>query len=188
MASPLAACGTANTSPQPTPTAIITPTLTQSPAHLTVYATTDGGSLRALKADAGQLRWRRQTGQLAGGAPVVENGIVYAGSENTAYAFKASDGTPLWNAQGYNPPTGPLVANGKVFVDTYINEADGSVSISVAALKGTDGSQLWSKPVLTHSTLSPPTPGTFGQLVANGTFYVAVLSAPHCATSNLTRW
>jgi len=69
------------------------------------------------------------------------------------------------------------VADGKVFVDSYTNEPDGSVTISVAALKGTDGSQLWSKQVVTHSTLAPPTPGTFGQLGANGVLYTAVLSA-----------
>lgn len=171
----LAACGTSNASPQPTPT--VTQTPTQLLANLTVYATADSGMLRALKADTGQLRWQGQTGQLAGGTPVVENGIIYAGSSHTVYAFKASDGKLLWSAQGYNPPTGPLVADGKVFVDYYTNASDGSVTISVAALKGTDGSQLWSKQVVTHSTLVPPTPGTFGQLVANGVFYAAVLSA-----------
>jgi outer membrane protein assembly factor BamB len=93
------------------------------------------------------------------------------------YAFNASDGKFLWSAQGYNPPTGPLVADGKVFVADYTTASDGSVSIAVAVLKGTDGSRLWSKQILTHPTLVPPTPGTFGQLVANGVFYVAVLSA-----------
>jgi outer membrane protein assembly factor BamB len=173
----LSACGTSNTrgASTTTPTDIQTPT--QTLAHVTVYATSDSGMLRALKTDTGQLRWQEQTGQLAGGQPVVEHGIVYAGSSNTVYAFKASDGTLLWSAQGYNPASGPLVADGKVFVDSYTNEPDGSVTISVAALKGTDGSQLWSKQVVNHSSLTPPTPGTFGQLVANGVFYAAVLSA-----------
>jgi outer membrane protein assembly factor BamB len=176
MVSLLSACGTANTGGESTttPTAIQTPT--QTLANLSVYDTADSGILRALKADTGQLRWQGQTGQLAGGQPVVEHGIVYAGSSHTVYAFKASDGTLLWSAQGYNPHTGPLVADGKVFVDYYMNEPDGSVTIYVAALKGTDGSQLWSKQVVTHSTLAPPTPGTFGQLVANGVFYTAVLT------------
>lgn len=177
MASLLSACGTSNTGGGSTPTSSTTQIPTQTLAHLTVYATADTGILRALQAGSGQLRWQGQTGQLAGGRPVVENGIVYAGSSNTVYAFKASDGTPLWSAQGYNPDTGPLVAEGKVFVDYYTNEPDGSVTISVAALKGTDGSKLWSKQVLTHSSLTPPTPGTFGQLAANGVFYAAVLSA-----------
>ncbi len=172
MVSLLAACGTSNTGTRPT-----TPTPTQPLANLIVYATADSGLLRALKADTGQLRWQGQTGQLAGGTPVIENGIVYAGSFNTVYAFKAGDGRLLWSAQGYNPPTGPLVADGKVFVDYYTSESDGGVSISVAVLKGTDGSQLWSKQVVTHSTLAIPTPGTFGQLVVNGVFYVAVHSA-----------
>jgi len=52
-----------------------------------VYATADGGALVALKADRGQRRWQRQTDTLAGGKPVVDQGIVYAGSENTIYAF-----------------------------------------------------------------------------------------------------
>lgn len=176
MVSLLSACGTANTGGGSTTTPTATQTPTQTLANLSVYDTADSGILRALKADTGQLRWQGQTGQLAGGQAVVENGIVYAGSSNTVYAFKASDGTLLWSAQGYNPHTGPLVADGKVFVDYYMNEPGGSVTISVAALKGTDGSQLWSKQVVTHSTLAPPTPGTFGQLVANGVFYTAVLT------------
>ncbi len=176
MVSLLSACGTANTGGGSTTTPTATQTPTQTLANLSVYDTADSGILRALKADTGQLRWQGQTGQLAGGQPIVENGIVYAGSSNTVYAFKASDGRFLWSAQGYNPHTGPLVADGKVFVDYYMNEPGGSVTISVAALKGTDGSQLWSKQVVTHSTLAPPTPGTFGQLVANGVFYTAVLT------------
>lgn len=176
IVSVLEACGTSNAGTRPITTPIVTPTLSQTLANLTVYSTTDGGILRALKADTGQLRWQGKTGELAGGKPVIENGIVYAGSQNTVYAFKASDGTLLWSAPGYNPNTGPLVADGKVFVDSYRNEPDGSVTISVAALKGTDGSQLWSKQVVTHSTLAPPTPGTSGQLVANGVFYAAVFT------------
>lgn len=172
----LSACGTSNPGGRPTTQPIAIRTPTQTLANLTVYATADNGILRALKADTGQLSWQEQTGQIAGGQPVVENGIVYAGSQDTVYAFKASNGTLLWIAQGFNQPTGPLVANGKVFVDYYTTESDGSVTISVAALKGTDGSRLWSKQVVTHSTLPLPTPGTFGQLVANGVFYAAVLS------------
>jgi len=168
----LSACRTSNTGGGST----TTPIATQALANLTVYSTTDDGILRALKASTGQLRWQGKTGELAGGKPVVENGIVYAGSQNTVYAFKASDGTLLWSAPGYNPGTGPLVADGKVFVDYYTTESDGSVTISVAALKGTDGSQLWSKQVVTHSTPAPPTPGTSGQLVANGVFYAAVFT------------
>lgn len=177
IVSPLSACGTSNASSQPTPVPTVTQTPTQPRANLTVYSTTDGGILRALKAGTGQLRWQGKTGELAGGKPVVENGIVYAGSQNTVYAFKASDGTLLWSAPGYNPGTGPLVADGKVFVDYYTTESDGSVTISVAALKGTDGSQLWSKQVVIHSTPAPPTPGTSGQLVANGVFYAAVFTS-----------
>ena len=135
MVSLLSACGTSNTGGRSTRTPTATQTPTQTLAHLTVYDTADSGMLRALKADTGQLRWQGQTGQLAGGQPVVENGIVYAGSSHTVYAFKASDGTLLWSAQGYNPATGPLVADGKVFVDSYTNESDGSVTISVVALK-----------------------------------------------------
>lgn len=176
IVSALAACGTSNAGTRPIATPIVPRTPSQALANLTVYSTSDGGILRALKADTGQLRWQGKTGELAGGKPVTENGIVYAGSQNTVYAFKASDGTLLWSVPGYNPNTGPLVADGKVFVDSYRNEPDGSVTISVAALRGTDGSQLWSKQVVTHSTLAPPTPGTSGQLVANGVFYAAVFT------------
>src|SRR5690348_9293795 len=113
IASLLSACGTSNTGGGSTATPTATQSPTQSLSHLTVYTTADTGMLRALQAASGQLRWYGQTSQLAGGQPVVENGIVYAGSSNTVYAFKTSDGTPLWIAQGYNPNAGPLVADGK---------------------------------------------------------------------------
>jgi outer membrane protein assembly factor BamB len=96
IASLVSACGTSNTGGGSTATPTATQTPTPSLSHLTVYATADTGYLRALQATSGQLRWQGQTGQLAGGQPVVENGIVYAGSSNTVYAFKASDGKSLW--------------------------------------------------------------------------------------------
>jgi outer membrane protein assembly factor BamB len=96
IASLLSACGASNTGGGSTATPTSTQTPTQSLSHLTVYATADTGILRALQAASGQLRWQGQTGQLAGGQPIVENGIVYAGSSNTVYAFKASDGKSLW--------------------------------------------------------------------------------------------
>src|SRR5690349_20946115 len=71
IASLLSACGTSNTGGGSTATPTATQTPTQTLSHLTVYATADTGILRALQATSGQLRWQGQTGQLAGGQPVV---------------------------------------------------------------------------------------------------------------------
>jgi len=76
MVSLLPACGTSNTGGGSTTTPTATQTPNQALAHLTVYDTADSGMLRAFKADTGQIRWQGQTGQLAGGQPVVEDGIV----------------------------------------------------------------------------------------------------------------
>lgn len=147
-------CGTQNgTGAQATPT----PTPGQPLAGVTVYATADSGALVALKADSGQLRWQGQTGTLTGGKPVVDQGRVYARSEQTIYAFNAGNGTALWShfEPGQASSLGPIEADGRVYVNSSTGLAgEKDFMISVAALKSSDGSLLWRSPVDTRP-LSP---------------------------------
>ena len=169
-------CGTQNrTGVQATPT----PSPAQTLAHLTVYDTADGGALVALKADSGQRRWQGQTGTLAGGKPVVDQGIVYAGSENTIYAFNASNGTALWShfEPGQASSPGPIEADGRVYVNSSTGLAgEKDFMISVAALKSSDGSLLWRSQVDTRPLSPLVAYSLVGQLVVKkGVVYIAVL-------------
>lgn len=81
----------------------------------TLYVTSDTvgvGSLSgsqhgvyALQASDGVVLWRHPTTEPAITAPLVVNGVVYAGVGTSLVALRASDGTLLWQV--------PLLANGK---------------------------------------------------------------------------
>jgi hypothetical protein len=88
----------------------------------------------------------------------VADGVVYIGSNNgILYAFKASDGTPLWNhPTGSSALSSSAVANGVV----YVGAQDGNLY----AFKASDGTPLLNYPT-GPSALSSPT-------MANGTVYV----------------
>ncbi len=168
----IAACtpstgATPRTGQTPSPTATAVPL-----SQLTVYGTSDTAMLRALSAATGKVRWQAQTGSISGGKPVVDNGIVYAGSGSygRVYAFKSSDGTPLWNASLGVSDRGPLVADGVVYGHSII-DAYPDQTIFVEALKGTDGTQLWK----TQVGSGPFTlVGDFDEFVVDGTVYVAM--------------
>jgi outer membrane protein assembly factor BamB len=171
----ISGCGTQNgTGVQPTPT----PSPAQTLARLSVYATADGGALVALKADGGQRRWQGQTGTLAGGKPVVDQGIVFAGSKDTIYAFNTSNGAALWNhfEPGQVLSLGPIEADGRVYVNSSTGLAgEKDFVISVVALKSSDGSLLWRSQVDTRPLLPLVAFSLLGQFVVKGTVYIAVL-------------
>ncbi len=127
--------------------------------------------LYALDAATGMLRWRFATGIGLYLAPVVSNGVVYAGaSENALFALRASDGAQLWMIQAGS------CAMGEVAVDSttlYVNlqacafpmanrlsdghavwqsklsfwgapiPLNGTIYIGNCALRASDGSQRW---------------------------------------------
>ncbi|MDO5604914.1 MAG: PQQ-binding-like beta-propeller repeat protein [Paracoccus sp. (in: a-proteobacteria)] len=72
-----------------------------------IFVTTGYGELVALNAGSGQVQWRQRLGVPAGGAPTVQNGVVYVTSRSaTGFAVRASDGKLLWQASGIPQPTG----------------------------------------------------------------------------------
>lgn len=155
----------------------------RSLAHLTVYATSDTGSVRALRAASGQLRWQGQTGTISGGKPVVDNGIVYVGSNGMVYAFASSTGSLLWSAPIGQAPRGPLVVGGVVFGTDVISDANVNQTIFVKALRGSSGAPLWRAQV---NNTPVAFPGLLGLFVANGVVYVAV--AESAAASGQTQF
>lgn len=73
----------------------------------TVYATTGYGELVALDAVTGGVRWRQRVDAPIGGAPTVENGVVYVVARNaTGWAVRAADGRVLWTVAGIGGQSG----------------------------------------------------------------------------------
>ncbi|WBU63251.1 PQQ-binding-like beta-propeller repeat protein [Paracoccus aerodenitrificans] len=74
-----------------------------------VFATTGYGELVALDAASGGILWRQRVGAPIGGAPTVQNGVVYVTSRNAVgFAVRASDGKLLWQVAGIPQPTGVM--------------------------------------------------------------------------------
>ncbi len=121
-------------------------------ANGVTYIATNHGSMYAVQAETGQTLWH--VSQSASGindqeitevTPVVNGGIVFAGSVQHIFAYLASDGKQLWQytSQVYNgPPVGmqPFVANGVVYF------VSSSPSGTLVALRASDGTLVWQKP------------------------------------------
>ena len=120
-------------------------------ANGVTYIVTNQGSLYTLQAETGQALWH--VSQPASGmddkeitevTPVINGGIVFAGSTHHIFAYQASDGKQLWQytSQGYGgPPVGmqPLVANGVVYF------VSSSPSGTLVALHASNGTPVWQK-------------------------------------------
>ena len=113
----------------------------------------------ALRASDGILRWRCSTSTKGGfqAPPLVDHDVLYAlaGSLNyvkdlppttvqALYALRRSDGTQLWQfaIQGING-SGPLLANGTVYIAITTHKAQGSNPTLIFALRANDGMLLW---------------------------------------------
>ena len=86
----------------------------------------------------GLLNWRYMTGEVVDSSPVVANGIVYVGSnDSNVYALNATTGAKIWSYRtGYGVNSNPAIANGIVYV--------GSDDKNVYALNATTGTKVWS--------------------------------------------
>lgn len=72
-----------------------------------VFVTTAYGELVALDAGSGGILWRQRVEAPIGGAPTVQNGVVYvAGRDSTGWAVRAADGRVLWTVSGINAQSG----------------------------------------------------------------------------------
>ncbi len=90
------------------------------------------GSLWALDASTGAVRWVQRVGSPLFGCATVSRGVVYAPSfDGTVRAFDARDGTPLWRARlraGIN--SCPAVADGLLLVGAGAPLRDGRPGVS----------------------------------------------------------
>lgn len=115
-----------------------------------VYAATGYGTLMALDATDGKLRWKSKVGAPVRGAPTYSDGLVIVlTADNQTLAFDAAKGTPRWEhrgireSAGYFSDTSP-VANDGIVIAAYS-------SGEIFAIRAETGSVLWSDSVSSQS-------------------------------------
>lgn len=108
-----------------------------------IYATTGLGTLRALDAQTGKVKWNIRVGAPVRGAPAVSGGLVVVlTADNQTLAYDAATGAPRWDHRGiretagYFSTTAPVISEG-VVVSAYS-------SGEIFALRLETGSVLWS--------------------------------------------
>lgn len=73
------------------------------------FVTTGFGEVVALDISSGGVAWRQRLDGPVGGAPTVQNGVVYVANRNAVgFAIRASDGKVLWQVNGIPQPTGMM--------------------------------------------------------------------------------
>lgn len=155
----LGACGQAAI-PAPTPT--LAPLLEL--AGVTLYISSSNSTLYAVQADTGKLHWQAQTDGLLRAAPVLQNGVIYAGSGSSVMALRASDGRVLWQTTTEGSIySSPAVVNGVVYTGTFDTAPSlPNPSGTVYAIRASDGTILWkfragspvfATPVVDHGTV-----------------------------------
>jgi outer membrane protein assembly factor BamB len=133
----------------------------------TVYISGDG-TVFALDAATGRLRWRYRTAGIVGSGPAVAGGTVYVGgvgyrttmygSDGGVYALDAATGRLRWRyTTGDTVTSGPAVAGGTVYVSDVVGQ--------VYALDAATGSLRWTRTIADAVESSPA--------VAGGTVYVS---------------
>ncbi|MFE2324935.1 PQQ-binding-like beta-propeller repeat protein [Streptomyces sp. NPDC059385] len=119
------------------------------------------GSLRALKADTGELKWHAMMSRTFSSAPAVDGSTLYIGSWNkTLYALEAATGRERWTYEVGEPiGSTPAVADGIVYVTTQYG--------TVMALDARTHGEVWRE--------NAPKYGTGGRApqVVDGVVYLA---------------
>ncbi len=153
-----------------------TPTVYYSESLLadnsTVYVGSSKGTLNALNASRGTVKWQKSLGSAIYVASITGSTVI-ASSENTVYAFDTRSGKQIWSKQVARVAgAGVRSANGVVYVESAIINS----SYTVSALSITNGSQLW------QYTASAFTPNFLG--VVNGTAYVVEMHGSNLESIN----
>jgi outer membrane protein assembly factor BamB len=169
----LAACsanGTGGTSFSSTPT--------QGPNGLNVYVSTADikgatPALYALSGSDGKVLWNYVSQVGLSGAPVLDHGIAFVGTDMGLGAINTRDGKLLWHYSTATSVRVLSVVNGVVYGDSY-SDSDANNS-SVFALNASDGSVRWK--------YQPTDAVVNGELVADGLVYAEAVSKEGCHCS-----
>lgn len=132
----------------------------------TVYVTTDAGTVYALDAANGAVRWSAAVGAVPETPPALAGGSLYVPTRAGGVAVLAADGcgaptcSPLWQASTDGAPTGqPAVAGGVVYAGTASGaveafDASGCGAPTCAPLWSTElGAQVTAGPIVAGGRL-----------------------------------
>jgi outer membrane protein assembly factor BamB len=150
--------------------------LSPSTSKSTVVYVASQGGISALNSSTGAILWHFAAKGTGTTSPLEVNGVVYFSSSSdngpgALYALRATNGSLIWQYKTSNYTTTPLVADGVVYVNS-----DGGV---LAALRVSDGHQLWKQTLDANNIQSP-------QLV-NGVLYLTttkITLPPSAHTTN----
>jgi outer membrane protein assembly factor BamB len=194
LAFAVTACGGGSTQSATTPTATAIPTvaLDAQLGQKTVYVASTGatvssaGSVFALNAQTGKVKWKYATGGMYG-TPVLADGAIYVAPESDeVIALDAATGAKRWT---YTRPDGSRSTG----FDGYVAVAGSTVFVacdagSVYALNTADGKLLWQfKPLAPADHIYAP------PAVANGLVYDSSAGSSNAfyaldATTGAVRW
>ncbi len=115
----------------------------------TVVFGCDDGSLIAVAADSGTLRWRTRARESIVCPPAIDGGSVYAGSlDSSMYAVDLGTGSIKWSRG-----LGAAIVDGQAVHAGYIYTA--TAAGELYCLRGSDGGILWNVPLRNMAGASP---------------------------------
>ena len=121
------------------------------------------GSVRAIRADDGQLVWQVPLGSTIQGTPAIGHGRVFVPTmANTVVAVRLVDGRRLWARD-----VGGMVLSSPAIVGSDLVLAAGFPSKQVIRLSGTTGEIVWQSPPVLEQ-FSNTSPAVDGKLVVVG--------------------
>lgn len=120
----------------------------------TVVAVSGGGTVFAIDASTGALRWSRDLDQPANASAAIAGGIVYVPLATTSApavaALSLADGSPVWStvldtSEGASAFGSPVVWNGTVYMGTSGELGDPQLPLrgAVVALDAASGAVRW---------------------------------------------
>jgi len=131
-----------------------------------VFTSSEGDNLYALDERTGNTVWNYTMNTSAGAS--VDNGMVFVGDDiNTTYAFNEFSGALIWNFTTGAVYQVPAVADGMVFVGSWVPPGGTQVKYSnnLLALNETTGALIWNYTIPLGISYSAPA-------VANGMVFI----------------
>ncbi len=102
------------------------------------------GSLLALEASTGDLKWSHDTEKGVISSPCVSDGVVYFTSElESAHAVDAEDGTGVWEVSEENVISSPVLHRGKVFFGQQRSWLDDDGKARLFCVDAETGEEKW---------------------------------------------
>jgi polyvinyl alcohol dehydrogenase (cytochrome) len=163
----------------------------------TVVAVSGGGTVFAIDASTGALRWSRDLGQPANASAAIAGGLVYVPLVTTSApavaALSLADGSPVWttvldSSEGASAFGSPVVWNGSVYMGTSGELGDPRLPLrgAVVALDAATGAMRWRTYTVPPGFSGGPVWSTPTIDTATGRLYVGTGNAYNAPVADTT--